>query len=195
MTYYKVLNEDGSCSHGGDGKWYLPNGSCPGKWMPKVTGELVPCQHGYHVCREEDLIHWLGPTIWEVEPKGVILTHENKVVVREARLLRALDTWDERTARLFAADCAEHVLHLFEEVNPNDDRPRKAIEAARQYANGQITTAAGAAAGDAAWAAVRAAAWTAAGDAARAKQRARFVEMVAAVFGSAPSDGSPAQEK
>ncbi|MEK6236886.1 MAG: TIGR02996 domain-containing protein, partial [Planctomycetales bacterium] len=32
---------------------------------------------------------------------------------------------------LFAADCAERVLPLFEAVYPDDDRPRKAIEAAR----------------------------------------------------------------
>lgn len=32
---------------------------------------------------------------------------------------------------LVAADIAESVLHLFENDYPNDDRPRKAIEAAR----------------------------------------------------------------
>lgn len=32
---------------------------------------------------------------------------------------------------LFAADCAERVLSIFEERYPTDDRPRKAIEAAR----------------------------------------------------------------
>ena len=31
---------------------------------------------------------------------------------------------------LFAADCAEEVLHIFEEKYPKDDRPRKAIAAA-----------------------------------------------------------------
>ena len=35
---------------------------------------------------------------------------------------------------LFAADCAERVLPLFEQRFPNDDRPRKAIAAARNYA-------------------------------------------------------------
>lgn len=40
---------------------------------------------------------------------------------------------------LWAADCAQHVLHLFEEVQPNDDRPRRAIESARAWARGEIT--------------------------------------------------------
>ena len=74
----------------------------------------------------------------------------------------------DTVARLMAADFAESVLHLYERDYPNDDRPRKAIAAARAYARGQITDAAGAAARDAAGAAARDAAW----DAARAAQAA-----------------------
>lgn len=40
---------------------------------------------------------------------------------------------------LWAANCAEHVLHLFENVNSDDKRPRKAIELARAWVNGEIT--------------------------------------------------------
>ncbi|WP_020599634.1 putative immunity protein [Spirosoma panaciterrae] len=40
---------------------------------------------------------------------------------------------------LWAATCAEHVLHLFEQANPNDERPRKAIELARAWVNGEIS--------------------------------------------------------
>jgi hypothetical protein len=35
---------------------------------------------------------------------------------------------------VWAADCAERVLHYFEEKAPQDNRPRKAIEAARAWA-------------------------------------------------------------
>lgn len=41
--------------------------------------------------------------------------------------------------RMFACDCAEHVLPLFEYIFPHDDRPRTAIAAARAYAHGQVT--------------------------------------------------------
>ena len=68
----------------------------------------------------------------------------------------------DKVARLMAADFAESVLHHFTAKYPDDDRPAKAIQAARDFAHGRI----GAAAGDAAWAAARAAA----GDAERAKQ-------------------------
>lgn len=39
---------------------------------------------------------------------------------------------------LWAATCAEHVLHLFESVRPDDPRPRQAIEQARAWARGEI---------------------------------------------------------
>jgi hypothetical protein len=39
---------------------------------------------------------------------------------------------------LWAAACAEHVLHFFEEVQPEDDRPRHAIEQARAWVRGEI---------------------------------------------------------
>lgn len=40
---------------------------------------------------------------------------------------------------LWAAACAEHVLHIFEDAAPRDDRPRRAIEAARAWARGELT--------------------------------------------------------
>lgn len=46
---------------------------------------------------------------------------------------------DHRLLALWAADCAEHVLHFFEEAQPGDDRPRHAIEMARAWARGEIT--------------------------------------------------------
>jgi hypothetical protein len=39
---------------------------------------------------------------------------------------------------LWAAACAEHVLHFFEEVQPEDDRPRQAIEQVRAWVRGEI---------------------------------------------------------
>ena len=51
---------------------------------------------------------------------------------------RAVDGKDKEI-RLFAADCAEMVLPIYEKEYPNDYRPRKAIHAARDYANGLIS--------------------------------------------------------
>lgn len=45
---------------------------------------------------------------------------------------------DHRLLALWAASCAEHVLHLFESARPEDRRPREAIEKARAWARGEI---------------------------------------------------------
>lgn len=46
---------------------------------------------------------------------------------------------DHRLLAVWAADCAQHVLHLFEQAQPDDDRPRRAIEQARAWARGEVT--------------------------------------------------------
>src|SRR5919205_189272 len=46
---------------------------------------------------------------------------------------------DHRLLALWAAECAEHVLDLFESAKPSDSRPRHAIEQARAWARGEIT--------------------------------------------------------
>jgi hypothetical protein len=74
---------------------------------------------------------------------------------------------NKRLCRLFAADCAESVLPIFERHRPDDDRPRHAISVGRDP---NSTAAAEAAAGDAAEAAARAAS-CAARDAARRRGR------------------------
>jgi len=107
--YWKVLDHDRMPYHGGKGQW-LP----PGEWMPEVAG-IRPCLRGYHVVRDRDLVHWLGPCIHrvEIDDEGEVFHGANKVVASCARLTsEALPTWTERTARLFACDCAERVAHL-----------------------------------------------------------------------------------
>ncbi len=45
---------------------------------------------------------------------------------------------DHRLLAVWAAACAEHVLHLFESERPADPRPRQAIEQTRAWARGEI---------------------------------------------------------
>src|SRR6476661_7779234 len=51
----------------------------------------------------------------------------------------ALQDADHHLLALWAADCAEHVLHYFEAVQPDDERPRQAIELARAWTRGEVT--------------------------------------------------------
>jgi hypothetical protein len=66
-----------------------------------------------------------------------------------------LQDTDHHLLAIWAADCAQHVLHLYEELHPNDERPRGAIEAARAWAQGAITMSQSKAAGGHAMAAAR----------------------------------------
>ena len=45
---------------------------------------------------------------------------------------------DHHLLALWAAVCAEHVLPLFEAVQPSDPRPRRAIEQARAWVRGEV---------------------------------------------------------
>jgi hypothetical protein len=63
--------------------------------------------------------------------------------VRDSRFITirrggTLTDLDHQLLALWAAACAEHVLHLFESVQPSDLRPRQAIEQARAWARGEI---------------------------------------------------------
>ena len=46
---------------------------------------------------------------------------------------------DHQLLALWAASCAEHVLALFESAQPEDPRPRHAIEQVRAWVRGEIT--------------------------------------------------------
>ncbi len=63
--------------------------------------------------------------------------------VRDPRLVTirrggSLTDTDHRLLALWAAGCAEHVLHLFERQEPSDRRPREAVDAARAWAAGEM---------------------------------------------------------
>ena len=54
---------------------------------------------------------------------------------------QALNEADRRLLALWAADCAERVLPLFEADAPDDDRARDGIKRAREFGNGELGTA------------------------------------------------------
>jgi len=178
---YKALNVDGTSPYQ-NYEWSLPTRDGdrwkPGDWEDAGPGELVECDHGIHAATIRQLLRWLEARLYVLEPaEGTDrLEGDKKTVLRRARLVRPVETWTETTARLYAADCAEMVLPIYEDEHPDDDRPRRAIEMARAYvweeATDEELDAAHAAVEDAAHAAVRYAvedtSWAAAGAAAGA---------------------------
>lgn len=94
-------------------------------------------------------------------------------------LAQLLANNDRKALAVWAADCAEHVLPLFEKEHPQDDRPHRAIEAARAFARGEIRVGVARSAALAAHAAARAATAPAAIAAARAAGHAAATAHVA----------------
>ena len=46
---------------------------------------------------------------------------------------------DHRLLAIWAAKCAQHVLHYFDAVRPDDDRPRRALESTHAWVIGETS--------------------------------------------------------
>ena len=92
---------------------------------------------------------------------------------------------DHRLLALWAAACAEHVLHRFESARPSDARPRQAIDQARAWARGEITMSQARAAGGHAMATARELSGTARHAAYAAGQAAVVAHVAAHELGAA----------
>jgi len=116
---FKGLNEDGSSLPAGYGRWPLPikcaDGTwTPGEWLRPIEGRLeanrgLYCSmNGY--CVSDDSWLLLYESIWsalfEVERRGALVRGTDsfgdivRYVVGEARLLRRIETWNERVATM-----------------------------------------------------------------------------------------------
>ena len=132
------------------------------KWTCPECGALL-CVH------EPQCLHCQYRRVAMMGGSGLMLVKQTK----------RLDQQDHKLLALWAADCAEHVLPYFEEKYPKDDRPRKAIEAARAWTRGEIRVGQARAAALAAHAAARNADDAAARAAARAAGHAAATAHVA----------------
>ena len=157
MTLFKTLNAYGASCNGGNVQWNLPTQNAdgswtPGAWMTAIEGELLPCENGYHLAEDAQILDWLNERLFEAEYRGERVYGDNKLVVRECRLLREFTGWNERTARLFAVWCAREALNLIDRPDP---RSVTACVVAERHAYGEASDDELAAARDAARAAAR----------------------------------------
>ena len=190
--FYKIVSTKFEPLNGGSGLWFPPTKSKPGKWMPKV-GDVVACRRGYHLVKAVGIVEWLPPNgiaanLCTAEGRGDESADGNKTAFAQARLIKVVGRLDDVSMRLAAADMAERVLPIFYKVHPKDDRPAKAIQAARDFALGKID----AAARDAAWDAASAAEWDAASAAARGAASAAAWDAASAAARAAASDAASA---
>ena len=58
--------------------------------------------------------------------------------MEDIKLIQLINKQNKKGLALRAADCAEHVLKVFQEKYPKDTRPQQAIEAARAWTRNEI---------------------------------------------------------
>ena len=90
--------------------WPLPADGNPGAWV-EATPPSTVCAAGVHACAVDQLPHWLGPELWEVELAGDVVKSTYKLVAARGRLLGRVGGWPE-AARSFAESCATRVREM-----------------------------------------------------------------------------------
>jgi hypothetical protein len=112
MRAYKVLRDGRSEFTGWE--WPLPSAERPGEWV-RATGPIALCVNGIHASTVAQLPHWLGTEIWEMELGGDVVREEAALVASQARLLRRVDAWDDRTQRRFVEMCLRRAQEIADE--------------------------------------------------------------------------------
>jgi hypothetical protein len=126
MTRYKFML-DGFKSTRGNHTWEI------GKWY-KTDGDLELCQKGFHCSKGiyQAFSYVQGSILTKVEVRGKHLDEKDKEVWEEMRVTKAWK-WTKKDSVLFSIYAARLVLDIYEKQYPDDDRSRKAIEAAETY--------------------------------------------------------------
>lgn len=104
----------------------------------------------------EALSYVKGTVLAQVEVRGKIIKGEGKWTCEEMRIVKAW-RWEKRDSVALSICSAKLCLKNFEKLFPNDGRPRKAIEAAREWLKNPTEEES-----SAAWSAARSAARSAA---------------------------------
>ena len=102
-----------------------------GEWQKTECVELC---HGFNCSRRiiDALGYVKGDILAEVEVRGKHFNGDDKSTHAEMKIVRAWK-WQKKDSVALSIFSAELVLKNFESKFPTDDRPRKAIKAAKNY--------------------------------------------------------------
>ena len=100
------------------------------KWY-KIKGDLKICSNGFHA--SERIIDSMGyvnmENLAKVAVRGEHVDHSDKQCWSEMQIVRAWK-WEKKDSVALSIYAASLVLENFEEIFPDDKRPRQAIHAA-----------------------------------------------------------------
>ena len=151
-TLWKVFKADLK-SNNGNIEWEI------GEWQ-KHEGKLELCMSGFHASeRIVDAMYYTSMELLaRVEVKGDHLVGEDKQCWSEMRILEVFP-WTKEDSVSLVIFAAEQVIGIFERFYPDNARPRKDIELAKNWLKENTKASAGATAEVAAgavWSAARA---------------------------------------
>ena len=123
---WKFLRE-GMKSNSGNETWKI------GEWKT-FRGNLVMCERGFHCSKGiwQAFSYVQGEILAKVEVSGKHEVQNDKEVWEKMKIVKAYK-WQKKDSVALAIYAAELVIDIYEKQYPNDDRPRKAIEAAKTY--------------------------------------------------------------
>ena len=173
-------------SENGDLVWKL------NQWVHH-PGKLDMCRTGLHCSLYPDQAFSFvqGEILALVETKGKFLIQDDKECWSDMRVVKAYK-WQKKDSVALAIYAAELVIDIFEKEYPHDDRPRKAIEAAKVYLKHPTKKNMEAARGAASGAASEAASWAARAASEAASWAARAARAASGAASWAASEASVA---
>ena len=123
---WKFLRE-GMKSNSGDCIWKIGE-------QKVFKDELVMCERGFHCSRDvwQAFSYVQGEILARVEISGRHEVQADKEVWEKMKVVKAYK-WQKKDSVELAIYAAELVIDIYEKQYPDDDRPRKAIEAAKTY--------------------------------------------------------------
>lgn len=101
-------------------------------WRSEKKIEM--CERGFHCSKtpSQAMSYVRGEILAKVEVRGKGQTTEDKECYPEMRIIQAWN-WTKDDSVALAIYATELVINIFEKKNRKDEKPRKAIEAAKNY--------------------------------------------------------------
>jgi hypothetical protein len=103
-----------------------------GIWKHEDTVDM--CNAGFHCSQYPDQAFSFvqGEILALVETKGKSIIQDDKECWSDMRIVKVYK-WEKKDSVALAIYAAELVIDIFEKKYPHDDRPRKAIDAAKKW--------------------------------------------------------------
>ncbi len=123
----------------GDYAFPSPRKDKSADWMPAFirTGTSVK-RKGYYGVTLDNIVDWTGPELWLIESKDGWRpdVDGDKMVCRQARLVKRITPWTRKSMIAFACDCVERLLPTFKTTYPHDHRPQALLAEIRKFIAG-----------------------------------------------------------